>query len=501
MAISMRRYVDITSGIGAGVRVPGRDLIGRIYTIDPLVPTDTELVFESAADVANFFGSDTEMYRRAAFYFGFISKTQVRARKLSVVRYTPEAVPPTLRGAVAVPKLADFQVVLAGSFVLTVGGNAYPVMGLDLTGAKSYADVASAVQTGIQGISSESLFTGSTVTYNANAKTFNLTLGASGAMEMEAARNAATGSPLAPMLRWNSGSGAIVSNGRGVSSVTDTLNESADASNNFGSFLFMADLTLDAMVEAATFANLSNMMFMYTAGVTTADYADARSALQGYSGVALTETDPVTPNEYPDMCPMIMLAATDYTRRNGTINYMFHQFNLTPTVTDNTKADLMDAARVNYYGRTQQAGQLIDFYQRGVLQGDVQDMNIYANEMWLKDRAGADIMTLFLNMPEIAANNHGRSLVIGCLQNVIALALNNGAISVEKTLNYTQRAFIGEITGDDVAWIQIQSLGYWLAATVEEVTKDDRIEYIIKYLLVYAKKDVVRKVEGTHSLI
>lgn len=110
-------------------------------------------------------------------------------------------------------------------------------------------------------------------------------------------------------------------------------------------------------------------------------------------------------------------------------------------------------------------------------------------------------MSLMLNLPEIAANATGRSQVLGCLQNVIALGLNNGAISVEKALNYQQKTFITEITGDDQAWIQVQSQGYWLDAVVQEVTEDDRVEYIIKYLLVYAKKDIIRKVEGTHSLI
>ena len=30
MAISLTRYVDITSGVGAGAIVPTRDLVGRI---------------------------------------------------------------------------------------------------------------------------------------------------------------------------------------------------------------------------------------------------------------------------------------------------------------------------------------------------------------------------------------------------------------------------------------------------------------------------------------
>ena len=501
MAISMRRFVDITSGIGAGVRVPGRDLIGKIYTTDPRVPVDAEMTFEYAADMAEYFGSDSELYKRGAFYFGFISKTQVRPRKISVCRHTPEAVPPALRGVLPVPDLTAFQTVSDGSLVLTINGNRHEVTELDFSEAASYAAVASILQTAVRALDSADQFAYATVAFDAPTRTFAFTGGEAGAATMAAADNADSGTPVAAMLRWNTGSGAVTSNGKDATSVTDTLNRSTDASNNYGSFLFMEPLTLDEMEEAAKFAHLSNIGFMFCQGVSAEDFADAHEKLKNYSGVALTLRDPQNPDDFDEMCPMVLLAATDYSRLNGTLNYMFHQFGLAPKVTDNATADLFDAARVNYYGRTQQAGQLVDFYMRGVLQGDIQDMNVYANEMWLKDRAGADIMALQLNLPEIAANNEGVARLTGCLQNVIARALNNGAISIGKPLNYTQQAFIREITGDELAWVQVQNLGYWLKFSIEEVTVDDRVEWVAKYLLVYSKKDVIRKVEGTHSLI
>lgn len=38
MSISITRYVDITSGVGAGSVVPTRDLVGRLFTANDLVP-------------------------------------------------------------------------------------------------------------------------------------------------------------------------------------------------------------------------------------------------------------------------------------------------------------------------------------------------------------------------------------------------------------------------------------------------------------------------------
>lgn len=501
MAISIKRYIDIVSGVGAGVRVPGRDLIGRIYTTNPLVPTDVILEFDLASDVAEFFGSGSEEYLRAAFYFGWISKTQVKARKISFVRWAKEAVAATLRGVNPVPSLATFQEIDDGSMLFALNDSVEEITDLDFTTATSYADVASIIQTAIRAEGATTFWAQATVIYEARLKGFIFTAGTTGTCVIAPAGNAETGTPVAGLLRWSAAGGALASSGYDAQSVTDTLNTSADQSNNFGSFLFMGNPDLDQMEEAASFAHLSNIQFMYCGRVSVEDYAERRERLQGYDGTALTEYDPGIATEYPEMVPMTILAATDYTRLNGTQGYMFTQFNLTPTVSTNARANLMDEARINYYGRTQQAGQLIDFYQRGVLQGTVLDMNVYANEMWLKDRAGADIMTLKLNLPEIAANDTGRTQVEGCLQNVIDMALNNGTISVNKELNFTQKAFITSITGDDLAWVQVQNQGWWLDVRIQETTVDDRVEYKAVYLLIYAKKDLIRKTEGTHSLI
>lgn len=501
MAISFKRYVDITSGVGAGVRVPGRELIGRIFTSNALVPTATIVEFEEAAEVADFFGSTSEEYKRAAQYFGFISKTQTRPRKLSFERWVPHAAPATLRGTGSLPALDVLQNISDGSFSFSLNGITADVINRDFSSATSYADIANILEAGIRAKSSDRLWTDATVSFDAKAQIFLFTAGVAGACAIEPASGLPVGTNVAEMIGWDKAH-AIVSDGYDAMTVTDTLNRSADQSNNFGSFLFIGEFSTEEMEEAAVFANVSNVQFMFCQRVTRANAAAVRESLKGYNGTALVEYDPSIKDEYPEMIPMILLAATDYTRLNGTINYMFHQFpTLKPTVTANQKANELDELRVNYIGRTQQAGQLIDFFQRGVLQGEIQDMNIYANEMWLKDRAGADIMTLKLALPKISANATGKAQITGCLQNVIGMAINNGTISINKALNYTQKSFITLVTGDDQAWVQVESQGYWLDVQIEEYTVDDRIEYKVVYLLIYAKDDVIRKTEGTHSLI
>jgi hypothetical protein len=205
------------------------------------------------------------------------------------------------------------------------------------------------------------------------------------------------------------------------------------------------------------------------------------------------------------MIPMMILAATDYTKRNAVQNYMFQQFNVTPSVKTTTKSNALDLVRTNYYGRTQTAGQTIDFYQRGVLMGGITapvDMNVYANEQWLKDACGASLMELLTALPRISANAKGRIQILAQLQSVIESAVFNGTISIGKTLSQTQKAFIGEQTGDLEAWRQVQNIGYWLDVVMQSyVTQDGRTEFKAVYTLIYSKDDAIRKIEGNHQLL
>lgn len=502
MAISIRRYVDITSGVGAGASVRLRELIIRVFTTNPLVPTGSFIEFTSADDVASYFGATSEEYKRAAFCFGWVSKNIRRAKKISFARWVDAACAPVAYGAKGAQALSAWQAITAGSFSLTLGGDTAAITGLNFSAAASLTAVAGIIQTAVRAAHVGTLWTGATVSYDAVAQRFVLTGGSTGAASIGIA--AGESSDVAALAGWLSG--AILSNGSDVETITDTLSNSAQADNNFGSFVFTdgAALTLGEVIEAATWNNTQNVMYQFHARVTQANAEAWAAALLGFAGVGLTLESPVA-GEYPEMVPGMILAATDYTARNATQNYMFQQFDLKPSVTTNAGADAYDPLRVNYYGRTQTAGQTIDFYQRGVLMGGATapvDMNTYANEQWLKDAAAAQIMTLLLALSKVSANSAGLAQLRTSMASVIDLALTNGTISVGKPLTTVQQLYITEATGDANAWRQVQSIGWWLGVSLQQApTKDGRVEWKAVYTLIYAKDDCVRAVDGTHVLI
>lgn len=499
MSISIKKYVDITSGVGGNGAVRQRDLIGRLFTTNTKVPVDGLVEITSADDARSYFGSTSEEYLRALFYFSFVSKLIVAPKKLTYARWANAASAPRVYGAKITTTLSQFVAITAGTLTMTAGANTINLTGVNLGAATSFADVAATLQTAIRAAGGAQFVT-AVVAYDAVAGAFNFT-GTVAAAAPISVTPTGTANDLAIKLGW--GPTAVFSPGVNVTTISDTLGNSADASNNFGSFAFLPALTTDQIIEAATWNAARNVEFMYTVRVTDANAVALSAALIGVAGTGMTYAPMAT--EYDEMAPMILMAATDYSKRNSVQNYMYQQFGLTAKVSDTDISDQFDAMRINYYGNTQTAGQQINFYQRGVMGGGgtaLVDMNIYANELWLKDAAQAAILSLLLSLPKISANVEGVSQILAILQSAIDQALFNGTISVGKTLTTVQKLYITQITGDELAWHQVQDIGYWVACDMQPyVTVDARTEFKAVYTLVYSKDDDIRKVEGTHILI
>lgn len=499
MAIPFNRYINITSGVGAGASVRTRDLIARLFTTSDQVPTGEIVEFTDLADVATYFETTSEEYLRAQFYFSFLSKNTSRPKRIAFARWANVDTSAQLFGATASTVLANYQAITAGAFTITLATAPSEITGLDLSGAASLSDVAGILQTDIRALGGD--YVAVTVTYNAVRTRFEFDLVTTGANTLSVTDGAQ--SPLS-VIRWTGG--ARISNGVDAETVVDALTETTLATNNFGSFAFIPELTLDQYDEAGSWNAAQNVLFQFMVPVEDADAEDFSARLIGLAGLGMTLRQQA--DEYPEMLPMNVLAATNYTRRASVQNFMFQQQSgLSPLVMSADQANRLDALRVNYYGRTQTAGQFIDFYQRGFLGGGATapiNMNTYANEQWLKDFAGARLMELLLNK-RVSANATGRGDVINILGGeggVIEIALFNGTISVGKTLTQIQRIFIAEQTGDDLAYQNIQNDGYWLDATVQsETDTTGAVNFIIAYTLIYGKDDVVRRIDGTHTLI
>lgn len=602
MSIPISQYVNITSGVGGAAVVPTRNLYGRLFTGNSLVPPQTFIQFPTAAAVGAYFGTTSEEYYRALFYFSWISKSNQQAQAIQFARFVSAACAPMIFTSNAVPyvfTLTSWTAISAGGFKLTIGGVTLDMSGeLNFSEATDGADVATVMQTYIQENGTGAVFTSATVTYSATGTNpgFTFTGGATGnnVISLEAPASGinilGNNSSGAPLLVWSpqqvlssavggtiTTQGAIWTNGSAVETTASCLATSSTNNNDFGSFLFLNNLYLTlAQIQAAANWNattIPNNLYMYTIPIiatninTSTWLANYPTGLAQVAGLSITlQSPPLTMtgtltntsanvtvtsttglavgmqisgtdipsdtyiasitsstvfvmsaaatgstittitfqlNEYPEMAPMMIAAATDYTAINSVQNYMFNVFTLTPSVTLQSTAQSYNALSVNYYGQVQNAGVNFSFYQQGVLQGtstNPLNQNTYMNEVWLKDAMAVAILNLLLGLTQVAANNQGRSQILTTMQNIINQALNNGTISVGKQLTQLQQSYITSATGDPVAWYQVQNDGYWVDVVISP-SMTTPVVYTATYTLIYSQDDVIRLVTGTNTLI
>lgn len=663
MAISMNRYVNITSSVGSGVNVPSRLLVCRMVTANNLLPPETFIQFSSAADVGTYFGLNSEEYYRSLFYFGWLSKNNTSAPAIQFARWVNANSYPQIFSAPQNTAISVWNSITAGSFILTINGNQNTVSGLNFSTVTTYSQIASAIQeaivalystnqtgtltasstavtslsdtsgltvgmvvtgTGIPSgttiasitsgtalvlsqnatvsgaesltfsLASDAIYVDSTVVFEGNA--FVFTGGVAGAATISV-QSAVSGQDISGIgyLGWSPqevypngifsqsiyDNTATWVNGAVTETITTMLTNTQAASNNFGSFLFLNNLNLNLsqIEEAATWnaAAAQNNMYLYSVPVTPSNIVAAQPnswplSLAGFNGTTLTATfDTVTYTgtltnnsvtvaslsestanleigmpvsgtgipagtvvasilsvssftlskaatasaataltfstvQYPEQCPCMIEAATNYAGLNSVQNYMFQNFDpyLTPIVTNDSTANTYDVLLVNYYGQTQSAGSQFNFYQRGLMLGggsSPSDQNTYVNEIWLKDNIGAVLLALQLNLNQLPANAQGRGLVLSQIQQIINQALNNGVISVGKTLTNAQQSFITSTTGDPEAWYQVQNAGYWVDCIIQPIPNVSPTQYEAAYTLVYSKDDVIRYITGSDILI
>jgi hypothetical protein len=493
MSISIDKYTKITSGVGGGNNVRERELILRIFTENTLVPTDGILEFTSADDVSSYFGRDSEEYRRAVKYFSYISPSIVQPSKLAFARDQNTVAPSKVIGT-QVRTLPAAASTVAG----TVNGVAFTTASVTIPASSTMSAAATLLQTALRAVVGVTVLTASTVTYEPLNARFVVTGGSNDMVE----------------IKFTSG---LVTNAMGLSNGTaipgvsvslvaeDSVSAMDNISTNYGAFLFIRKLALDKVIPLAEANAAKNVAYMLLVGCKASEAESYSAALLSIASVGLTLVADIN-TDFDEQIPGALMAATNYNAKNGVINYMYRQVpNVAPKVTTTPLSDFYDKLRVNYYGRTQTAGQQIDFYQRGVLMGGATaptDMNVHANEQWLKDVCAAALLTAQLTLNRISANRTGKGTILTTLQEPIDDALYNGVISVDKPLKTIQKLYITQMTGDDNAWQQVQGIGYWLDAWMESfVTPDGRTEWQCVYTLIYSKDDAIRRVLGTHVLI
>lgn len=502
MTISIDRYVSITSVVGGATAVRQRELIGRIYTDSVYANPTTSKEFTSAKSVAEWFGGESIEARIALAYFGFVTKSATRPSKMSFAAWRPAGADAIIIGGridATWDVIKDQLVAAAGdtgkvTFSITIGGGRVDVDSGTIAGYTSFSNLAGGMQEALRAVSGD--YAQAVVSFSSNAFMFLLP----GILQPVAGDTRTIGNNPSTIIQLLSSQTKMASAGTPERPPAQILSDDAHADDNFATFSILPDMTEDDIASIGDFMGSQNEKYLWCLrGRTVQEAKSYAEKLMSYSGIGVTLSP--LPEEFPELLPMFLSAASNYNRRAANRNYEFYQMSgVTPSVNDDTTADDLDNARVNYYGQTQTSGNKLSFYQKGRLTGlstDAIDMNVYVNEIWLKDLALSRLMSQFMALEVVPANRTGAGYVTSVIQSVVDEAKNNGVIIPGKTLNITQKMFIQEQTGDELAYLQVQNDGAWLDANVVQ----DGDDYVVEYLLIYSKGDAIRKVVGSHIMI
>lgn len=488
MAISQTKYINIISAVGGGSIVAQRDLIGRVFTTNDLVPAGQIIEFSGGLvggleSVGDFFGITSAEYEFAQKYFQ-VGKKGTAPQKISFARYVNTATSAYLYGKTGI-RLADLQAITTGTLNITVNGTEKAYRGINFSSATSFAGVAEILTTAITG-------DGLVATYETNGRFKIATVSTGDGQEL----SQATGT-VAEALGLTNG---VLSSGSDAKTALECVVDSTGLSNNFLSLCFIGNVLSNSDIEAiAEWTSSQNVNYMFSVKVGESDAEAIQGRVSSYDGVALTLDVYDAEGEF---MPMSRIAAVDYTRPNAAISMFYQQFTgVEPSVNTTADARKYDALRINYYGETAKGGTTFAFYQDGVLQGSITDMGVYANEAWLKDSFVTNILNLRLAVDTLPATNVGVGMVLNAMMDTVNLSLYNGVTMPGKTLDSTQKAYITQITGDPDAWMSVQGSGYYLDADIVKYTENDVEKYKVSFRYVYSKGDSINYVDGRDILI
>lgn len=484
MAISQERYVEIASGV-VGATVGGmQKLVGRVFTDNEALEPNKLYSMRSAEEVVLFFGQDSEEAKVARMYFSYVSPLPAsRAKELQFFLHPNIDRPAQFIGGTITTSAEDIKGI-DGTIQVSINGQAQEEHIIDLEDVISYSDIAQEIS--------------KTIALDVRYEIDPLGEG----------RFVVSGDFESLFITGDLAEVTGLNNGRYVEAkqsqrLSETIAESTDY-DSFGSIIVLSQNSIEDLKAAAELVASYNVRYQFYIDVPA---GQEKTYEEAFIDTASTGLHFGKGGFRLSALSSAIMAATDYDRRNATVNYMFKSPGITipVQVTKDSEANELDSMRINYYGETKSNGVKISFFQRGFLCGKPSaplDMGVHANEQWLKAKITQEWFTLLVSQSKVPANRDGAAMGKMVIEGVVEQALYNGTILRGKELTTNQKIAIGELTGDHDAWHQVYDTGYWSEVDIVEYTGEAGIaEYKLQYTLIYAKGDAVRKVTGSHNLI
>lgn len=288
----------------------------------------------------------------------------------------------------------------------------------------------------------------------------------------------------------------------------DAYIASREANKNFGTFSIegLQDEDQDELTKLKNYHLSYNVLHQLYIELDTKTGIDSLPVYTTFKDVPMTGFIlSEKTGEFKAVIPAGLIDATDFEGRNTVNQVMYRQASgMTADVDNDVDKMALDGLLVNYYGLTSVNATPLSFFQKGNLQGtvaDPRDMMVAACEQWIKGKVSSDLINTQV-ASRIPSNLDGKTRIRTIITNgAVASALRSGAILKLKDLTQLQKEVIFDMSGDELAAMDVFNNGFWLDVEIRTVVVDGIEEKHAHYVLIYAKADFVRRIVGSHNLV
>lgn len=463
MAIPASQIVEVIPRL---LSAAGNDLVlnGLMLTKNASIPLSSiAMTFGDPDSVGAFFGMDSDEYALSVVYFKGNKNSLAKPERFMIGRRVDNADNAWVRGAAAGFSLETLKAVTDGALDITIDDNAVSVTGVDLSGAASFSEAATLLQTAIAAKASDT-----TVTYSSLFKAFTVRSGTTGANSaISYARSPAAGTDLATLLNLTEATGAVLSQGTAAMSVAENFNAIRAVTDNWASFTTLWEADAEEMVELDAWAASRPVQYLYVPWTHAAtatvqgSAADPSSVLHEANAGASLKPVYAPSADYAVMV-LGMIASINWNQKNSTISLAFKaQDGLAATVNDGATATVLTDKGYNFYGNYSTRNDNFVFLYDGAMFGDYGYADPFINAIWLNNAIQVSIMNGLTSVNRVPYNDPGYTLVRAWIMDVVKRAQMNGVIEAGITLSEGQKAELAREAGLDIA-AYLDSDGFYL---------------------------------------
>ena len=456
MAISASNLVQVLPRI---LKATGNDLVfnGVVLDANATIKANTAVAFSNASEVGEYFGTSSDEYKFASVYFGGFDNSQVKPATLYFYRLNSTAISAWVRGSAIDTKtaLAQFKLISAGEFNVTIDGSDVALTGLDLTAVTSYSDVADTITTALSGAG--------VVSFSSQFNAFTVTSATTGELSTV---TVPTGN-VAELMEFSTET-AVISEGQDANSVTDSMENLTDKFTNFVTFTTLTEPTDDEALELAQWATTNanaGVLYLYVCWDSSKANLDSNNTTviaEQLKEANVGATCVCYPSYQMASFIMGVTASIAWDQANSTITYAFkHLQGLGADVNSTKDANALDAHKVIYMGNFATRNDNFILSYAGAMLGEWDWLDAYINAVWLCNALQVQLMAMFETANRIPYTEAGYSKIRANCKDIIERALNNGVIDAGVNLSNAQKAELTTLLGADYSQ-EIYTNGYFL---------------------------------------